>query len=306
MAKKHTIDECHKFAENKGGKCISEIYHNVSTLMLWQCKENHSIWSARFGDILKGHWCPECVGLAKIKIEYIRKFVENKNGELITKKCINSNSILKIKCKKDGKIWKTKWSKLKQGCWCPRCSRKEKPVLQDIKKFVENKDGVLLIKKYKNCYSPLKIQCNKDGCIWYPCWNNIQNGHWCPECSLSKTQKILFNIIKDLFPNNIVNNNYTKFNWLKSKNKYSQEIDIYVEKIKLAIEYDGKQHFEPVKWFGGEEQLKYTKKMDKLKNRKIAQHPEDVAYFIRFNYKENKFLTKEYVKAKLIEKGVKV
>ena len=55
----------------------------------------------------------------------------------------------------------------------------------------------------------------------------------------------LYNIIADLFPDFKIKRHHRPvfLNGL--------EIDIYIEKLKLGIEYQGKQHFEPVKHFGG-------------------------------------------------------
>jgi len=92
--------------------------------------------------------------------------------------------------------------------------------------------------------------------------------------------------------------NHTGFSWLKGPGGGQQEIDIYFPNLKLAVEYDGEQHFKPIK-FGNytedqsRKQLKYTKKLDRNKNKLIKQHPEDVDHFIRFNYKEA--ITKKYV-----------
>ena len=44
-----------------------------------------------------------------------------------------------------------------------------------------------------------------------------------------------------------------------------QRYDIYFPQAKLAIEYQGKQHFEPVDIFGGEEGFKRTVERDKEK-----------------------------------------
>ena len=96
--------------------------------------------------------------------------------------------------------------------------------------------------------------------------------------------------------------NSRDFDWLKTTSGHKQEIDILVPDVKLAIEYDGEQHFMAVPRFGGEEELKQTKRRDKLKDSKIKAHPEDVQYFVRFSYKEP--LTEEYVRNKLIEANV--
>ena len=44
-----------------------------------------------------------------------------------------------------------------------------------------------------------------------------------------------------------------------------QSVDIYVPELNLAIEYQGKQHYEPVELFGGEEGLRSTRERDKRK-----------------------------------------
>ena len=103
-----------------------------------------------------------------------------------------------------------------------------------------------------------------------------------------------------MFPSYNICNNYREFGWLKDK--IGMEIDIWVPHLKLAIEYDGQQHFFPVR-FGGisqeraEDNFKSQKKRDRKKNRLIKAHPEEVNYFIRFKYDEP--LDKEYIMNKI-------
>lgn len=115
---------------------------------------------------------------------------------------------------------------------------------------------------------------------------------------------MLVSLIKDILVINDIVECFT-FSWLKYKQK--QEIDIWVPSLKLAIEYDGRQHFEPVQ-FGGisleraRQNLIIQKSRDKNKNKLIKQHYEEIKYFIRFNYREK--ITKELVETKLKNKGV--
>ena len=44
-----------------------------------------------------------------------------------------------------------------------------------------------------------------------------------------------------------------------------QSIDVYVPDLRLAIEYQGQQHFEPVDLFGGEEGFRATLARDARK-----------------------------------------
>ena len=45
------------------------------------------------------------------------------------------------------------------------------------------------------------------------------------------------------------------------------EFDIYLPKLNTIIEYDGKQHFEPIKGRGGEEKFKKIQIYDEIKNK---------------------------------------
>ena len=42
--------------------------------------------------------------------------------------------------------------------------------------------------------------------------------------------------------------------------------DFYIPSLKIAIEYDGKQHFEPIEYFGGKESFEILQKHDAIKN----------------------------------------
>ena len=53
--------------------------------------------------------------------------------------------------------------------------------------------------------------------------------------------------------------------FLKSDIGGQLSYDIYVCGIDVAIEYQGKQHFEPVEYFGGEENFQRTQARDKIK-----------------------------------------
>lgn len=39
MRPTHTISECHKIAEERGGKCLSSSYKNNKQKIKWQCKK---------------------------------------------------------------------------------------------------------------------------------------------------------------------------------------------------------------------------------------------------------------------------
>ena len=234
-------------------------------------------------------------GLPKLSEQHVKNFISKKNGTLLSK-YINSKAKIKIKCNVCQNVWSPRFTDIKHsGCWCPPCaysaiSDKRRTNIDDVSKEIFSKNGNLISHEgYRNARSKIKIKCNLCSNVWDTTMTNIRGGHWCPYCK-HKTQRKLFDIIKEIFPKYECDFNYKGFDWLATKTGRRQEIDIFVKsndgKFSLGIEYDGIQHFEPVKLFGGEEEFKRTKKRDAIKNRKIKKHTNDVKFFIRFNYKK--------------------
>jgi len=173
----------------------------------------------------------------------------------------------------------------------------------------EARGGKCLSKKYTNISSHLRWQC-EFWHTWKASFGGILNTNtWCPECALFKTQRELTEIIREIYDGIDVLSCFNDFEWLRDGAGRKQEIDIYIPELKLAVEYDGEQHFKPVR-FGGicsdlaKRKFEKQKQMDILKNKKITQHPEDVKYFIRFNFREKNKFTKYYVQDKLIKTGI--
>ena len=287
-------------AKEKGGKCLSKEYTNNSTRMKWKCEHRH-VWEATYDSIQQGKWCPHCSNRFPKTIKSAQSLAKEKGGKCLSREYKHNRVKMKWQCKEKHE-WETTYANVRQGCWCPHCSGLFLKTIKDAKLLAKEKDGKCLSKEYKNSRTRMKWQC-KERHIWQACYGDIQYGTWCPKCK-NKTQTKLFNIIKKIFSKNIVHYNYKGFEWLKTKMGKKQEIDVFVPKSQLAIEYDGEQHFKAIRFFGGEEGLKKRKRLDRLKNKKIKNHPEDIRHFIRFNYKED--ITEEYVVKKLKKCGVSV
>jgi hypothetical protein len=62
---KSTIQEMHRLAESRGGRCLSDTYVNNRAPLLWECQEGHR-WRANARNIGIGRWCPTCsIGLGE-------------------------------------------------------------------------------------------------------------------------------------------------------------------------------------------------------------------------------------------------
>lgn len=309
MPAKLSLEECIEIARLNGGLCLSKKYYNNYTKMLWECENGHQ-WENSFMHVKNGkQWCPYCAGL---KLEngllLAQQVAENKGGKCLSKKYTNNREKLLWQCD-NGHKWYADLNHVKDGNkWCPYCAGNIKYNIEYCRKFARDKGGRCLSEEYINGREKLLWECENLH-TWSARFNKIKNaGQWCPECCASRAQNSITHIIREIFYNYSILSNFKGFDWLKTQ-KGRQELDIYVPELKLAIEYDGEGHFMPVRWNGisiekAERAFDNVKRLDRRKNRKISQNPQDVKYFIRFNYKEN--LTEDYIKEKLIKSGVKI
>lgn len=299
---KHTIEECQVLAYNNSGECLSKTYNNNKEILIWKCANGHS-WSAPFNRIQQGYWCPTCGGKTKHTIEQCRILAEDRGGKCLSVVYSNTDAKLEWMCQY-GHIWHAGFHNISGGSWCPYCSHSIKHTIEDCQKFAQNKGGGCLDYEYVNTHNKMSWKCS-NGHTWFANFNNILSGNWCPECKTGKTQLLLKNICEDIFPNIKIKCDQRPFDWLRYKDRL--EIDIWIPALKLAIEYDGEQHFMPVRYGGisnkvAQKNFREQKKRDKRKDDLILKHSREVNKFIRFNFKEP--ITKEYVMCKLLDNGI--
>lgn len=92
---------------------------------------------------------------------------------------------------------------------------------------------------------------------------------------VSETQ--LFKILDKIF------NRYKIYKHYRPPFLKGLEIDYYISDLKLGIEYQGKQHFEPIKLFGGEEKFKNQLSRDQLKKEYCIQNGIELVYINYFD-----------------------
>jgi len=89
--------------------------------------------------------------------------------------------------------------------------------------------------------------------------------------------ELLFNYIKDLFPNtNVIQHGKPDF-------LGNQHFDIWLPELKIAVEFQGEQHKRPVDYFGGEEAFALQKENDK-KKRKLSKANGVILFSIDSDY----------------------
>ncbi len=237
---------------------------------------------------LLGNGCKICSGY-KITI---KEFITNAE-KMHNNKYDYSNSIyidiktkLNIKCKIHGEFSQIPSDHL-SGKGCKKCSaiivanKKRKTLSQFINDAIKihgnkyNYDKVLYVKSSKkviiNC-----LTCNN---IFSQSASGHLNGNGCNFCNLSKGE---IKINDYLIKNNIIYETQKKFD--NCKNQRKLPFDFYLPDYNTIIEFDGKQHFQSIKCFGGEKQLQKTKLNDTIKNQYCL---DNNIQLIRIRYDEN-------------------
>jgi ribosomal protein S27E len=264
-----------------------ESYINCRTKMRFKCYGCENEWITNPGNILSGSGCHKCGEIkAKNTIKWnlnTNDYLKRLNPEFLKKITVLSdykkvNSPIKVKCNECGNEWDTKPSHLKREYGCKICGhnkRVEKTTLtsEDFIKKVNSiyRDDIIVLNEYKGNNHEIKFMCNKCGQISTKKRASGLLNRGCPFCVFSKGEKKIQTILDD---NDILFKKEYKFNDLKDINYLRFDFAILDEmgNIKHLIEFDGKQHFESVKCFGGEQRYLDQLKKDKLKNDYCVKH----------------------------------
>lgn len=233
--------------------------------------------------------CRNCVNNISHKKKSIRD--RQKTLERINKICEDNNYVLltnpdeikflrgtyiRIKCPIHGevKVYLLNFLNRKR---CPKCGiqKRDKSLrnnIDDVERIINSINGNILLNKneYKNAHElNLKIKCGICGKIFVTSLHNYKKGYIkCKECSFRISNGELF-IKKYLEDNNIY---YKQEHWFKDcRNIKPLRFDFYLPDYNIAIEFDGRQHYDeyPYRYYGikeSKEKLENLKSRDNTKN----------------------------------------
>jgi queuine/archaeosine tRNA-ribosyltransferase len=180
MPKRLTIQLMHQLAESHGGRCLSDVYINAHSKLVWQCAKGHE-WMAIQNNVQRGAWCPTCGGNARPTIQQIHALAESRGGKCLSDIYVSMRSKLMWQCARDHK-WEATPSRIKRGHWCPKCHGNLRLTLEEMKEVAASRGGLCLSEQYVNSSTHLLWQC-REGHQWKAVPNSVKRGSWCPVCS---------------------------------------------------------------------------------------------------------------------------
>lgn len=247
-------------------------YINTHTKIKCRCTVCDHEWEAQPYNLLNGHGCAKCAGLVKpTQAEFITKVKQiNPNIEIL-EDYVNAYTKIKCRCRNDGYEWYTKPLVLLEGCGCPKCAGTKKLTHEEfITRIHQVNPDIEVLGTYINIKTKIKCRCKIDGYEWYTRPGVLLRGSGCPKCKISRGEKRIVQYLDNLCLNYFYDEPY--FKDLVGTGGGLLRPDIIIPSLKIWIEYDGIQHFEPVNFRGGmseeqvQEQFKLVQQNDQIKN----------------------------------------
>ena len=220
---------------------------------------------------VKGHGCKTCKRIFDAANTFVVKSnkVHNNKYDYRLSNYLGSKVETTIICPIHGKFEQRPNDHL-SGHGCSKCSCEKNGLLKRTKRAISYINCANVVHNNKYDYSLLNYIDSKHMIeIICPMHNVFTQypqehlrGYGCPTCNLSKGEIEIIRIFKKYSINYI---SQKKFNGCVDKRKLI--FDFYLPDMNICIEYDGKQHFEPIEFFGGENGLKLTQIRDEIKNK---------------------------------------
>lgn len=274
---------------------VTEQYIDSQTNILHHCLIHDFYWKPKPNNVLNGYGCPLCGGsMKKTHEEYVRQMATINPDIEVIGEYINSRTPILHKCLIHNVEWMASPTHMLQGSGCWDCHT-EKIKVSLTKSNAEYIAEVAIINPYievvgtyVNAKTPILHKCLIDGNEWFAAPDSILAGTGCPKCKKSKGEKEISYWLENRNISYIFQKRFED-----CIDKSFLPFDFYLPDYNICIEYDGKQHFEPIEYFGGEEYFEYIKKHDNIKtqycidnNIKLLRIP----YFKNIEEELNNFL----------------
>jgi len=228
------------------------------------CKEHGSFSITPHHHINRKQGCPECkkLGLNGFLIK-ANKVHDNKYDY---SKVIYTNNKAKVDviCPKHGVFNQRVTDHIFGGHGCPECTYET--IRKSTEEFINqsilihnNKYNYSNVGEFKTNKDKVKIICPKHGVFKQKVLCHTQ-GQGCPICKETSGEQQIRSFLEKQYINFVAQH---KFNDCRNIKQLS--FDFYLPNHNVCIEYQGKQHYIPINFFGGEKAFKGQQKRDKIK-----------------------------------------
>ena len=264
---------------------LSEYNGNKNYIMV-RCIIHDYIFQTKPNWLKSGSGCQKCYndrrGLLRRKEinVFIREsqVLHNDKYDYSKVEYVNNNTKVCIICPIHGEFWQ-KPNKHLNGQGCPYCAIEKNADNRrmPIDVFIEKANNIhkgfydYSNVEYQNCETAVKIICPIHGEFEQTPYIHLI-GCGCPLCNMSHLERNVKNILEE---SNIKYIHQYRFD-INSR----QSLDFYLPDYNIAIECQGKQHFQCVDFFGGKKGFENRLKLDERKFFLLKEKNIKVLYLI--------------------------
>lgn len=273
-------------------------YMGITSRLSFKCLICENIWESSAKSVLHRTGCPKC---GQLKARLTKKwnltttsFIERLDPTFASKievlgEYLGFNQKIKVKCKICSATWDTKATNLvrKQGCSIcghlvtgSKCRKTHEEFVERVKKF--HNGSIKVTSAYQRVDLPITficLFCNKEQ-QKAAASNLYRRG--CVYCNMSNGERKIRSLLEE---SNI--KFVPEFSFPKSRLRFDFAI-LNEGKLSHLIEFNGRQHYEEVEWFGGNSRLKIQKEND-LRKEKLCL--EQGIKLIKVSYEKYSSLT---------------
>lgn len=262
---------------NSNCKLLQDYYISAKDKLKLKCSCGNVFYTTlnKFKSLNKRQ-CNDCgkkirIMNKKLKISDVKNMVKEIGYTFIKfvddPSTLDSKTKFQIRCKNDHE-YTTTYNNIQQGKRCGLCRGRNKTTEMFKAEVYEKTNGEYeLLSEYTDSSTYVIIHHHTCGNDYKVKPNNFISGHRCPHCNFSKGEK---QIETYLMTHNVTN--ITQYRFDDCRNVLPLPFDFAIFKnneLVLLIEYDGKQHFEPVNYGRLSDE-------DTLENFKYIQHNDNI------------------------------
>lgn len=268
-----------KLCEDRAFEFVNLRSDGTKSIIDFICEKHQDkgVQSMDLQTLRKCHGCRYCAGKGRTTASFVKEL--NKSNIEILGAYKKASEKIKCRCKIDDTIWYPTPMDLLHGQGCPTCGRissankRRKTTECFYKEVAEKNPTIEPIGEYSGIFNKMQFRCKICSTIWTTIPDRIINAKCkCPKCIAYKNENKIISIL-ERWGYNV--QTQKRFNDCRDKNPLP--FDLYIPENNILIEYDGEQHYKPIRrgnteHDSGETLLKYTHKHDLIKTEYCKTH----------------------------------
>ena len=221
-------------------------YHSAHQKLRCRCLMDGYEWDVSPHSLLRGDGCPRCSGKERYTPKsFAQKLSEIRPNVVPVTNYQNSFTPMTFRCLRDGYEWTVRPAHLISGeSGCPCCAGVAKKTHQQFVSEIERVNpDVQVLGKYINDSTSITCVCKRCGRNWSSTPNALLRGNGCSHCKMSNGERQVAQYLESHQLHYVFQKRFED-----CRDQLALPFDFYLESCNTLIEYDGEQHFHPVKF----------------------------------------------------------